>query len=249
MLAILRRELRSLFLSPLAWALFGVMQLLLAWLFLVQLEQYLELQPRLGALAAAPGVTDLVAAPLLDSAAVITMLLLPLLSMRLFSEEYRSNTFSLLLAAPVSLTRIVLGKYLALLVPLWIMLLLAVLMPLSLLLGGSLDLGKLAAGVLGLALQLAAFGAIGLFLSSLTARPAVAAVSTYGLLLFLGMLQLTADAKTGGSALFAWLSPAGHFQQLLSGLVRSGDLCYFLLLIAISLILTIHRLESRRTLD
>ncbi len=249
MLAILRRELRSLFLSPLAWVLFGVLQLLLAWLFLVQLEQYLELQPRLGALAAAPGVTDLVATPLLDSTAVIAMLLLPLLSMRLFSEEYRSNTFSLLLASPVSLTRIVLGKYLALLVPLGIMLLLAILMPLSLLTGGNLDLGKLAAGVVGLALQLAAFGAIGLFLSSLTARPAVAAVSTYGLLLFLSMLSLTAGAQAGGSPLFTWLSPAGHLQSLLSGLVRSGDLFYFLLLIAAFLLLTIHRLESRRTFD
>ncbi len=248
MLAIAARELRSLFLSPLAWILLAVMQLIIAWLFLVQLEQFLELQPRLAGLAGAPGVTDLVVAPLLDSAALIAMLLIPMLTMRLLSEEYRSNTFTLLLASPVSLTQIILGKYLALLGILACMLLLTALMPLSLLFGSDLDMGKLASGLLGLGLNLATFGAIGLFLSSLTARPAVAATATYGLLLFLWILNLAANSGEGGSALFAWLSPVAHVRQLLSGLVQSSDLLYFLLMIGASLLLSIHRLESRRTL-
>jgi ABC-2 type transport system permease protein len=227
--------------------LLGVMQIILAWLFLIQIEQFLQIQPRLAALAGAPGVTDLVATPLLERGALIIMLLIPPLSMRLFSDEYRANTFSLLLAAPVSLTRIVLGKYLALLLLLGIMLLLTALMPLSLLLGSHLDLGKLAAGLLGLGLELAAFGAIGLFISSLTARPAVAAAGTYGLLLFLWILSLaTGD---GSGTLFSWLSPASHFHLLLSGLVRSSDLFYFLLLSGTFLLLTIHRLDRRRLLD
>ena len=249
MRAIFLRELRSLFLSPLAWVLLGVMQLILAWLFLVQLEQFLQVQPRLAGLAAAPGVTDLMAIPLLDSASLIMMLLIPLLSMRLFSEEYRNNTFRLLLSAPVSLTRIVLGKYLALAAVLLIMLLFTALMPLSLLSGSELDLGKLAAGLLGLALELALFGAIGLFLSSLTERPAVAAAGTYGLLLFLWILNMAAGSEGEGSALFSWLSPVTHFRGLLSGLVQSSDLAYFLLLIAAFLILTVHRLEGRRSMD
>jgi ABC-2 type transport system permease protein len=249
MLAICFRELRSLFLSPLAWTLLGVMQLILAWLFLVQMEQFLEIQPRLVTLADAPGITDLVVIPLLDSAALIIMLLIPLLSMRLISEEYRSNSFSLLLSAPLSLTRIVLGKYLALLAILGIMLLLTALMPLSLLVGSQLDLGKLAAGLLGLGLELALFAAIGLFISSLTARPAVAAAGTYGLLLFLWIINLAAGAGGEGSSLFSWLSPAHHYHQLLSGLVSSSDLVYFLLLSSAFLLLTIHRLERRRILD
>jgi ABC-2 type transport system permease protein len=247
--AILLRELRSLFLSPLAWVLLGVMQLILAWLFLVQMEQFLQIQPRLAKLAAAPGVTDLVAIPLLDSASLIIMLLIPLLSMRLFSEEYRNNTFRLLLSAPVTLTRIVLGKYLALLALLLIMLLLTALMPLSLLMGSELDLGKLTAALLGLGLELALFGAIGLFLSSLTERPAVAAAGTYGLLLFLWILNMAAGSEGQGSALFNWISPAAHFRSLLSGLVQSSDLLYFVLLTTAFLLLTVHRLEGRRTLD
>ncbi len=248
MWAIATRELRSLFLSPLAWVLLAMMQLILAWLFLLQLEQFTQLQPRLAGLAGAPGVTDIVVVPLLDSAALISMLLLPMLTMRLLSEEYRNNTFTLLLASPLSLTRIVLGKYLALLGILASMLLLTALMPLSLLLGSALDLGKLAAGLLGLGLNLATFGAIGLFISSLTSKPAVAATATYGLLLFLWILNLAAGAGDSGSALFGWLSPVTHLHQLLSGLVQSSDLLYFLLLIGASLLLTIHRLESRRTL-
>jgi ABC-2 type transport system permease protein len=224
-----------------------MMQLILAWLFLVQIEQFLQIQPRLATLANAPGVTDLVVIPLLDSAALIIMLLIPLLSMRLISEEYRGNTISLLLSAPISLTRIVLGKYLALLAMLGAMLLLTALMPLSLLVGSQLDLGKLAAGLLGLGLELALFGTIGLFISSLTARPAVAAAGTYGLLLFLWIIDLAAG--TEGSGLFSWLSPAHHYHQLLSGLIRSSDLVYFLLLSSAFLLLTIHRLERRRILD
>ncbi len=248
MLAIASRELRSLFLSPLAWVLLAVMQLLIAWLFLTQLEQFMQLQPRLAGIEGAPGVTDLVVAPLLDSAALIIMLLIPMLSMRLLSEEYRSNTFTLLLSSPVSLTQIIFGKYLALLGIIACMLLLTALMPLSLLLGTEIDLGKLASGLLGLGLNLATFGAIGLFLSSLTSRPAVAATATYGLLLFLWVLNLAAGSGESGSTLFAWLSPVTHVRTFLSGLVQSSDLLYFLLLIAASLLLSVHRLESRRTL-
>ncbi len=135
MFAIAGRELRSLFFSPLAWILIGVMQFILAWLFLIQLEEFLKIQPQLATLESAPGVTDLVVAPLLESAAVILMLLTPLLSMRLISEEFRSGTIDLLLSAPISMLRILLGKYLALLAIYGAILLLIALMPLSLLLG------------------------------------------------------------------------------------------------------------------
>jgi len=184
-LAIAGRELRSLFLSPLAWSLLAVMQLILGWLFLVQLEEFLQIQPRLAALEGAPGVTRLVLIPLFDSAAIILMLLVPLLGMGLFSREYALGTFSLLLSSPVSMTQIVIGKYLALLGVLVLMLILMALMSFSLLLGTSLDLGTLAAGLLGLGLVVSSYAAVSLFLSSLTRHPAIAAVSSYGILLLL----------------------------------------------------------------
>lgn len=240
MLAITLKDLRGLFLSPLAWGLMAVMQLLLAWLFLVRLEGFLEVQPQLAAMVGAPGVTDLVVAPLLDSAAVILMLLVPLLSMGAFSGEYRAGTLDLLLSSPVSITRMVLGKYLALLTLLAILWLLVALMPLSLLFGTRLDLGRLISGLLGLALALAAYGAIGLFFSSLTRQPAVAAIASYGVLLLLWIIDLT------GSEPLPRLAIGPRYRHLLDGLVISGDLLYFLLLILGALLLTVRRLSDRR---
>ena len=122
-----------------------------------------------------------------------------------------------------------------------IVLLLIVLMPLSLLMGGTLDLGALAACILALVLLLAAYAAVGLYFSSLTRQPAVAAVSSYGLLLLLWMLDLA------GGGLFSYLGMSGHFQRLAGGLVFSGDILYFLLLTAVCLTLTVRRLDTIRT--
>lgn len=244
--AIACRELRSLFFSPMAWYLIGTLQLILAWLFLVQLEGFQEIQPQLIKHASALGVMDLVVVPLLDSAALILLLITPLLSMRLLSEEYRSGTIQLLFSAPISMGQIVLGKYLALLCLFGICLLMIALMPISLMLGGGLDLTRLAASLLGLALLLATLAAIGLFISSLTSQPGVAAIGSYGLLLFLWVIDLTAGVND--SPLFNWLSLASHFRQMLNGLVSSSDLIYYLLMTITALTLTVHRLNSRRTL-
>jgi ABC-2 type transport system permease protein len=243
MFAIAARELRSLFVSPLAWVVLAVFQVLLAWLFLLRVEEFLTLQSRLSALEGAPGITDLVVAPHLESAAVVAMLLMPLLWMRLLAEEQRQGTLVLLFSAPIGLARIVLGKYLALLAVLGLLRLLALLMPLSLLLGGGLDLGKLAAGTLGLLLTLGALGAATLFAGSLTAQPAAAAGAAYGLLLFLWLARL---AGSGEANLLAWVSPAQHLAPLLQGLVRSADLGYFVLVILGFLALTIRRLDGLR---
>ncbi|VAX09519.1 Gliding motility-associated ABC transporter permease protein GldF [hydrothermal vent metagenome] len=246
-LTIATRELRSMFLSPLAWSLLAVTQFILAWLFLVQIDIFMRLQSRLTGMENAPGLTDLVATPTLSNCAIIVLMLIPLLSMRLISEELRTGTFSLLLSAPVSITRIVLGKYLGLLGMLSIILLLTIAMPLSLLAGGSLDPGKLAAGLLGLALVLASTAAIGLFMSTLSSQPAVAAIGTYGLLLFLWLINLASGTDGEGSALFTWIATSTHFDHLLSGLVRSSDVAYFLLIIITFLSLAIKRLDAIRT--
>jgi ABC-2 type transport system permease protein len=245
-LTIAGRELRSLFLSPLAWAILAVVQLLLAYLYLVQIEAFMLLQPRLLGLEGAPGLTDIVVAPLLGNTAVILLLVVPLLTMRLVSEEYRNRTLSLLLSAPVSMTDIVLGKYLGLLGFLFLMLGMIALMPLALLAGGSLDLGKLAAGLLGLALLLASFAAAGLFMSTLTAQPTVAAISTFGLLLLLWIIDWAGSAGTQASELFSYLSLVRHYESLLSGLFNSADVAYYALFTLTFLVLSIRRLDAQR---
>ena len=245
-LTIAARELRSLFLSPLAWAVLAVVQFILAYLFLAQVDNFMTLQPQLAGLEGAPGVTDLVVAPLLGDAGVVLLLVTPLITMRILSEERRSGTLSLLFSAPVSMTEIVLGKYLGLLGFFFILLALLLAMPLSLLAGTPLDLGKLAAGALGLGLLLAAFCAAGLYLSTLTEQPTVAAISTFGLLLLLWIIDWAGKGGAEVSGLLHYLSMLRHYEPLLRGMVHSPDLAYFLLFILTFLVLSIRRLDADR---
>lgn len=246
------RELRSLFVSPLAWSILAVVQLILAYMFLTQLDMFMALQSRLLAMQGAPGVTEIIVAPLLGNAAVVLLLVVPMLTMRLVSEERRSQTLSLLFSAPLSMTEIVLGKFLGVMGFLLIMVLMIVLMPLSLLVGGSLDLGVLLAGTLGLVLLLASFAALGLFMSTLTEQPTIAAVSSFGLLLLLWIVDWAggnaagSDSAAQASELFAYLSLLRHFESLLKGVFDSGDIIYYLLFVTLFLAMSIRRLDADR---
>ncbi|GMQ88907.1 MAG: hypothetical protein BMS9Abin09_0348 [Gammaproteobacteria bacterium] len=245
-LTIALREVKNLFLSPLAWAILAVMQLIVAYLFLIQLDEFMLLQPRLAGIEGAPGVTDIVVAPLLQTTGFLILLIAPAITMRVFSDEKRNRTLTLLLSAPVSMTEIVLGKYLG--VTLFFLLLLAMLlaMPLSLYAGTTLDAGKLAAGILGLALVLSTFAAIGVFMSSLTEQPVVAFISTLGLLILLWIVDWSGSSQEQISTLFQYLSIKTHFESFLKGLFTTADAGYFVLLTSTFLILGIRRLDQQR---
>ena len=245
-LAIARRELRSLFLSPMAWAILAVVQLILAYLFLNRIDSFLLIEPRLVGVPGAPGVTGLVVAPLLGDAGTIVLLVMPLLTMHLISEERRSRTLNLLFSSPASMTEITLGKYLGILLFLLIMLAMIALMPLSLLSGTHLDLGMFGAGLLGLVLLAASFAAAGLFMSTLTSQPAVAAISTFGLLLLLWIIDWAGTVSTETRALFGYLSLTRHYETLLRGIFNSGDIVYYLLFIITFLVLSVRRLDAER---
>ena len=246
-LNIAARELRSLFLSPLSWAVLAITQAFVAYALLVKLELFLQLKPHLPGLPGAPGLTAIVVAPALKAAGMVMLLAAPLVTMRLVSEERRSGTLSLLLSAPVSMTDIVLGKFLGVMSFFSIVALVILLTPLSLLTGGTLDYGLLASGFLGLLLLIASFAAAGLFMSTLTAHPAVAAVSTFGLLLLLWNLDWAGTgAAEGVRSLFSYLAVTSHFNALLQGVVDSADLIYSLLMVATFLVLAIRRLDAMR---
>ncbi|MCC6207091.1 MAG: ABC transporter permease subunit [Gammaproteobacteria bacterium] len=244
--AIAARELRSLFFSPLAWTMLAVVQVIVAYLFLAQVDFFLQIQPRLPQMPGAPGLTEIVVAPTFGSAALILLLVVPMLTMRLISDELRNQTLSLLFSAPVSMTEIILGKYCGVLGYLLIQLLLIALLPCALLLGGSLDVGILASGLLGLLLLLAGFAAVGLFMSTLTAQPVIAAISTFGVLLLLWIIDWSGAAGSKGASVFGYLSMLRHYESLLKGVFNSTDVVYYLLLIALFIILSIRRLDSYR---
>jgi ABC-2 type transport system permease protein len=240
------REFKSLFLSPLAWTVLAILQCILAYLFLTQVETFNLIQPKLAAIENAPGLTDIVATPLFGNAGIILLLVTPLLTMRLICEERRNKTLSLLLSAPVSNIDIILGKYLGILGLLFLMVFLITLMPLSLLVGGDLDLGKLFSNLLALSLLVMAFAAAGLYMSCVADHPTVAAMGTFGILLLLWILDWSISIKDQRSELFEYLSILRHFQNLQSGLISSTDIAYFLLFTATFIILSIRSLDNDR---
>lgn len=234
------RELRNLFLSPLAWCVLAVVQFILAWIFLAAVDGFR------GNPSAVAGVTDSVAAGLYSISSIVMLLVVPLLSMRLVAEERRSGSLTLLFSAPVRMSDIVLGKYLGLLGFLVIMVLMLTLMPLSLALGTHLDYGKLASCVLGIVLLLAAFSAAGLYMSTLTRQPVVAAVSGFGLLLFLWVVNWLGKGDVRYSEALHYVSLVSHYTSLLQGSFDSSDLAYYLLFVLTFLTLSIRRLDGQR---
>ncbi len=241
--SIAMRELRSMFLSPLAWSVLAVTQLILAWSFFTQIDFFFNIQPELATLPNAPGVTDLVVMPTFEAAGIILLMVTPLLTMRLISEERRNGSIALLLSSPVSMTQIVLGKFLGIVLFMLIFIIMISMMPLSLLMGTELDLDKLAAGMFALFLLLSAFSSAGLYLSSLTENPVVAAMSTFGLLLLLWIISNNTGDNT---AALTQLSLLSHFAPMLRGLIDTADIAYFVLFISTFLLLTIRQMDSQR---
>lgn len=237
------KELRALFVSPLAWILLAVLQFVLAWIFLLRLDTFMELQPRLAQLANAPGATELIVSPMFSAVAMVSMMAVPLLSMRLIAEERRNRTMTLLMSAPISMTEIVLGKYLGLLAFLLLPAILATIMGATLTIGTHLDIGLLATNAVGFVLLLATFAAVGLFASSAARQPVVAAVVTLGILLGSWLASL---ANPDPSSLMQMISVTRRFESFNAGMIDSGDVIWHIAVIVAFLALSIRRLDRDR---
>jgi ABC-2 type transport system permease protein len=237
------KELRLMFASPLAWVVLAFLQLIFAWVFLSRLQTFLEVQPQLAMSPNAPGLTEIVAAPLFGTAAIVLLMVVPLLSMRLVAEERRGQTLPFLMSAPVSITQIVLGKFLALVLFLALGVGLLLLMCLALYIGGRLDVGLLGANALGLLLLCATFAAVGLYLSCLTAQPLVAAVGTFAALLGLWLINISTSDP---NSLLHVLSIIQHFESFSRGVLALEDVAYYLVLIVLFVLLSIRRLDADR---
>lgn len=240
---ILRKELKMLFISPIAWVLLTLGQLIFTWAFLGRLDAFLEIQPQLLQLANPPGATEVIITPLFALAAIVLLMITPILAMRLLAEERRNHTLALLMSAPISIPDIVIGKFLGLLFFFLLIIISIIVLCLSLLLGGTLDFGLLASNVLGLVLIAASFAAIGLYVSSLTTQPVVAALGSLGVLLSFWIIDFAADET------HAWLhhiSLLKHFERFNQGLIDTFSIAYFILLMMTCLALTIHRLNVER---
>ncbi len=231
------RELRNLFLSPLAWIILATTQIIFGLVFLSQISSYSND-------SGTPGITAAIALPLFGWASVLLLFVIPLLTMRLIAEERRNHTLTLLFSAPASMTEIVLGKYLGVVMYLLILTSLILVMPISLLIGGTLDFGLLLSAVLGLVLLLASFSAIGLFMSTLTASPTLAAMGSFGALFLLWMFALSADMF--GDNILSYLSVINHYVPFLEGILNTRDVIYYLTVVTVFLVFSIRRLNMDR---
>ena len=242
-LTIARKEFRSLFAMPSTWLILAALQFIFAWFFLARVDAFLQVQTQLAQIANAPGATLAVATPLFGTVALIMMMLVPVFTMRLIAEERRNHTLTLLMTAPVSGVHIVLGKFFGLMLFLLLIIASCTLMVLTLAAGTQLDAGLLFCNALGILLLVASYAALGLYFSSLTTQPVVAAISALAVLFGLWLAEVSA---IDGSNVWQVLTPTSHFRSFNVGLLNSADLIFLLLFCVTFLLLTVRRLHNNR---
>lgn len=224
------KEIRALFVSPIAYAVIAVFLLLNGYTFAVTL--FMTRQATL--------------VPIFFQAAMQLVLIVPLVTMRQFAEERRAGTLELLLTAPVREGDIVLAKFIACMAVLLAMIALTLVYALILGTFGNPDLGPIYSGYLGLVLLAAALAAIGLAVSALTASQIVAAVVSLGLF---GILwAIDAWAALLPAPVDNWvlgLSLLARFTPFAAGAMYASDLGFFLTLTLLGLFLAVRALARR----
>jgi len=247
---IAKKEIKTYFSSPIAYAVMFVFSALVGFFFYsimwwfnsqaMQLAQNPAYYQQLN-------INQQVYSPLFGNMSIILLLMLPLLTMRLFSEEKKSGTVELLYTSPLSVWQIILGKYLASLIVLLAMLGLTGLLSIFTFAYGNPELTPLLAGYLGLFLMGAAFIAVGIFFSSLTENQIVSALLTFGTLLLFWVLNWASSAAGGiAKSVLDYLSVFQHLEDFTKGIVDTTHLVYYLSFVFLGLFLTHSVIQSRR---
>jgi gliding motility-associated transport system permease protein len=252
-LAIMRRELKAYFVSPMAYVILMVFMFIVGLFFVNLVAAFSEYSMRASMnpmWADQINLHDFVIRNFYSTFGVIMLFVAPILSMRILAEEKRMGTAELLLTSPITTTQLVLGKYLGALCFGAFMLALTFQYPLYLLLmGAAPETGPLLAVYLGTLLMVGSFLAIGLFSSSLTSNQIIAAVVGFVICLFFWVVGFLGDV--GGEAnvysnLLKGLSIAEHYQDFLKGIVDTGAVIYYLTFIGLGLFLTGRVVDSGR---
>jgi len=250
--AILKKELRTYFYSPIAYVILGVFLFIMGVIFAKFVDIYVRFNSvqRFGG---AQGITlDKLATYLYQNMAFILCFVTPFLTMRLFAEEKRQHTLELLLTAPLRKFELVVGKFLAAYSLMVFMVAVSFIYVLFMILWGNPELTIVASTYLGLLLALACYVSLGALISAMTGSQAIAAIWTFIALLLLWLLQSLGQgisAKTGfieWGPLLVFLSPLGHFNSFSEGLIHLKDTVYFVSFTVITLYFTHCVVESNR---
>ncbi len=185
--------------------------------------------------------------PLLNNMSIILLLVLPLLTMRLLSEERRQGTFELLLSYPVNDISVVIGKFGAALTTFIVMLAGTVIYPVLIAVFADPEPGPVLSGYLGLLLLGCTYIAMGTFFSSLTGSQLVAGVATFGVSLFFLIIGWAAPfVGVTFAKVLSQFSLLLHFDSFSKGVIDTRDITYYLFLTGFFLFLTVKSLESTR---
>ena len=248
--AIVAKELRSYFVSPIVYVVGAVFLLivgLLAYLYIVftgaQAIQLMQVQGQ-----AQINLNDLVFRNLFTSIRFVLLIILPILTMRLFAEEKKLRTFEFLMTSPIRLSEVVAGKFMSVFLVFLALLGLTTLILLTLSLFSDFDWYPIFTGYLGLVLLGALFLSIGLLASALTENQIVAAFLSFGLLLLLWLMAGLGSllGYTTAGEVISYLSFMEHYDHLVRGLIDTKDLVYFCSALVLMLFLAHQVVDSDR---
>jgi len=252
-LAILyKREMYSLFASPIALIITAVFLFLTGYFFFTITAYYND-----QCITAAKGdpeslvnynAADLVMRPLAFNSLVVILLLMPLITMRLYSEELKTGTIEFLLTSPVTYWEIVISKFLASLSLYVFMIALQGTHTFIIWYYSGMELGPVFTIYLGFLLIGMLFISFGNFTSSITSNQVIAAVLGFGFLLIFYVIGWLANMLSAGSAaeLFRYMSIVEHFDTSVKGILSTRDVFYFLSFSFFALFLTKLSLESMK---
>jgi ABC-2 type transport system permease protein len=179
---------------------------------------------------------------------VFLIYLIPLITMRLFSEEKKTKTDQLLLTAPVSIWDIVFGKFTAALALFGIGLAGTLVFPILLASWSTLEIWITVGNYFGIVLLAAAFISIGLFISMLTENQIIAAAITYAVFLVLGLMgNLASQAQnTWIQGAISWFSIMDRYAQFADGLLNPAIVIYYVSVTGLFLFFSARLQEQRR---
>lgn len=251
LLAIWQREFKAYFFSPIFYAL-GTVFLFVTGLFFYlgllgyqemfrQAAQYPPMMERIN-------INEMIMRPLFSVMSFVSVLILmPMLTMRIFSEEKKSGTIELILTSPVKDWHVILGKFLAAFSLYGVMMALTVIYPIILQIYGDPDWAPIWTGYLGMLLMGGGVLTIGIFASSLTENQIVAAVVCFGAAIALWILDMASSYFTGPvGSLLGYLSVMRHFDTFEKGILDTTDLLFFASFMFFGLFMTVRSLESTR---
>lgn len=246
---ICRKELRSYFVSPVAYILLAMFAVIFGFFFwnVVGYFVIVGMESQMRGDSFPMNINEQVIRPLVANVGVIGLFLIPMITMRLFAEEKRTGTIELLVTSPIRDIEVVIGKWLSAVLLYAAMLLLTALNFVWLFKYGNPDWKPLAVAYLGLLLQAGALLAIGTFISTLTRNQIIAGAATFGVCLLLWVLEWVSGYESATWArVLAYLSVISHFESFAKGVIATKDAVFYISGIFLGLFLTSRSLESLR---